>query len=74
MALLGGRAAATRDRAVWMQNIARWNPFSWATNGMRALFRGELSDPAVWQGAGIVGVLAALTVVWSARLFSRTIR
>ena len=59
---------------VWLQQAARWNPFSWATDGTRALFRGETADPAVWQGFTIVAVLALVTIGWSARLFSRTIR
>lgn len=58
----------------WLQGIADWNPFSWAVNGTRALFRGDLGGPAVWQGLVIMAVLAALAVVWSSRLFARSVR
>ncbi|GAA2548905.1 ABC transporter permease [Winogradskya consettensis] len=58
----------------WLQGIADWNPFSWAVNGVRALFRGDLGAPAVWQGLAIMAVLAALAVAWAARLFARSIR
>jgi hypothetical protein len=34
----------------WLQGIATWNPFSWAVDGTRALFRGDLGAPDVWQG------------------------
>ena len=56
---------------LWVQKVALWNPFAWATNAMRALFNGQLSDPVIWQSAVIISVLAAVSVVWSARLFNR---
>jgi ABC-2 type transport system permease protein len=59
---------------VWMQQLANWNPFSWATDAMRAVYAGAVSDPAVWQGILVIGVLSIATVVWSARLFGRTVR
>jgi ABC-2 type transport system permease protein len=74
VALLAGVLLPLAIAPVWLQQAARWNPFSWATDGTRALFRGETADPAVWQGFAVVGVLAVITIAWSARLFSRTIR
>jgi ABC-2 type transport system permease protein len=58
----------------WLQGIADWNPFSWAVNGTRALFRGDLGAPDVWQGMLIMAVLAALAVAWAAREFARSVR
>ena len=58
----------------WLQGVADWNPFSWAVNGTRALFRGDLGAPDVWQGLLIMAVLAALAVTWAAREFSRSVR
>jgi ABC-2 type transport system permease protein len=58
----------------WLQGIADWNPFSWAVNGTRALFRGDLGAPDVWQGLLIMAVLAVLAVVWAAREFARSVR
>lgn len=58
----------------WLQGIAAWNPFSWAVDGTRALFRGDLGSPDVWQGLVIMAVLAALAVVWAAREFARSVR
>ncbi|MCL7458901.1 ABC transporter permease [Micromonospora echinofusca] len=58
----------------WLQGIAEWNPFSWAVDGTRALFAGELGDDKVWQGLGIIAVLAAAGVVWAARQFARSVR
>ncbi|MEV4665589.1 ABC transporter permease [Micromonospora echinofusca] len=58
----------------WLQGIAEWNPFSWAVDGTRALFAGELGDDKVWQGLGIIAILAAAGVVWAARQFARSVR
>ncbi|MFI7541075.1 ABC transporter permease [Actinoplanes sp. NPDC049599] len=58
----------------WLQAIADWNPFSWAVNGVRALFLGDLGAPAVWQGLLIMAALAALALFWAARLFARSVR
>ncbi|RLK23572.1 ABC-2 type transport system permease protein [Micromonospora sp. M71_S20] len=58
----------------WLQGIAEWNPFSWAVDGTRALFAGELGDDKVWQGLGIIAVLAAAGVFWAARQFARSVR
>ncbi|MFI1192041.1 ABC transporter permease [Micromonospora sp. NPDC020750] len=58
----------------WLQGVAEWNPFSWAVDGTRALFAGELGDDKVWQGLAIIAVLAAAGVVWAARQFARSVR
>jgi ABC-2 type transport system permease protein len=58
----------------WLQGIADWNPFSWAVDGTRALFRGDLGAPDVWQGLVIMAVLAMLAVGWAAREFARSVR
>ncbi|MDZ5441946.1 ABC transporter permease [Micromonospora sp. 4G57] len=58
----------------WLQGIADWNPFSWAVDGTRALFAGDLGNDKVWQGLTIVAVLAVAGVVWAARQFARSVR
>lgn len=74
LALLAGVLLPLALAPLWMQSVAKWNPFAWATDGMRALFNGRVADPVVWQSVAIVGVLAAVTVVLSARLFNKEIR
>src|SRR3954470_14414123 len=58
----------------WLRAVADWNPFSWAVDGTRALFRGDLGSSDVWQGLVIMAVLAVLAVVWAAREFARSVR
>jgi ABC-2 type transport system permease protein len=58
----------------WLQGIADWNPFSWAVDGTRALFAGDLGNDKVWQGLTITAVLAVAGVIWAARQFARSVR
>ncbi|HKS99880.1 MAG TPA: ABC transporter permease [Rugosimonospora sp.] len=58
----------------WLQRLARWNPFFWAVRGSRALFAGNVADPAVWKGLIIVLALAALSIGYGAREFARSVR
>jgi ABC-2 type transport system permease protein len=58
----------------WLKRVAQWNPFSWAVDGARALFAGNLGDDSVWQGLTIMAVITTLAVVWAARLFARSVR
>ncbi|NBE81358.1 ABC transporter permease [Micromonospora rubida] len=58
----------------WLQGVAVWNPFSWAVDGTRALFAGDLGNDKVWQGLAIIAVLAAAGVGWAARQFARSVR
>ncbi|GGR63318.1 MULTISPECIES: ABC transporter permease [Micromonospora] len=58
----------------WLQGVAKWNPFSWSVDGVRALFAGDLSNDKVWQGLTIIAVLAVAGVVWAARQFARSVR
>src|SRR3954462_5948955 len=44
----------------WLKNVAKWNPFSWAVEGSRALFAGDAGNDRVWQGLLITGVLAII--------------
>src|SRR4051794_27465947 len=58
----------------WLRGVAAWNPFSWAVDGTRALFAGDLTSDAVWQGLLIMAVLAVAAILWAARLFARSVR
>jgi ABC-2 type transport system permease protein len=58
----------------WLQNVAKFNPFSWATEGTRALFAGHPGDASVWKALLILGVLTALSVAWAARSFAKSVR
>ncbi|MBB5871622.1 ABC-2 type transport system permease protein [Allocatelliglobosispora scoriae] len=59
---------------VWLRNVSKWNPFSWAVDGVRALFAGEAASAVVWQSGLIIVGLTALAVFWAARSFAKSVR
>jgi ABC-2 type transport system permease protein len=72
--LLSGILLPLAFAPVWLQRVADWNPFSWAVDGTRALFAGDIGNDRIWQGLLIVVVLAVLSVIWAAREFARSVR
>jgi ABC-2 type transport system permease protein len=73
ISLLAGVLIPLSLAPLWIRNVALGNPFAWATDGIRALFTGNAGDDVVWQGALIITVLAAISVVLSSKLFNRKI-
>ncbi|GAA1787247.1 ABC transporter permease [Luedemannella flava] len=72
--LLSGILLPLAFAPAWLKNVAQWNPFSWAVDGTRALFAGDLGNDRVWQSLLIMGVLTSLAVFWAAREFARSVR
>jgi ABC-2 type transport system permease protein len=72
--LLSGILLPLQFAPSWLLHVADWNPFSWAVDGTRALFRGDLGNDKVWQALVIMGALTVLSVFWSAREFARSVR
>ncbi len=48
--LLSGILLPLTYAPLWLQRVANWNPFSWAVEGTRALFAGDIGNDRVWQG------------------------
>jgi ABC-2 type transport system permease protein len=72
--LLAGVMLPLTLAPLWLLEIARWNPFYWATNGMRSLFNSDMAASSVWISFVIVIVLAVVTTTWSVRTFGRLVR
>ncbi len=72
--LLSGILLPLAFAPAWLIKVAKWNPFSWAVEGSRALFNGDLGNARVWQALLITGALTVLAVVWAAREFARSVR
>jgi ABC-2 type transport system permease protein len=72
--LLSGVLLPLTLAPLWLHRIAEWNPFYWATNGMRALFTGHLGEPVVWLSLTIVVLMTVFASTWSVRLFARAVK
>jgi ABC-2 type transport system permease protein len=73
LSLLAGVLIPLSVAPLWVRNVALWNPFAWGTNGMRAIFHGQIGTPVVWRASLILAGLAMVSVVLSSRLFSREV-
>jgi ABC-2 type transport system permease protein len=71
--LLAGILIPLSVAPLWVQSVAKWNPFAWGTNSMRSVFAGHITTDVVWQASVILFGLAALAVILSSRLFRREI-
>ncbi|GAA1404351.1 MULTISPECIES: ABC transporter permease [Catellatospora] len=58
----------------WLKNVAKANPFKWATDGVRALFAGNPGDDAVWQALAILTPLTVVALIISSRTFAKSVR
>src|SRR5205823_3380943 len=54
LALLAGVLIPLTVAPLWVQDVARWNPFGWGANGMREIFQGHIGAPVVWQASLIL--------------------
>lgn len=73
VSLLAGVLIPLSVAPLWVRDVALWNPFAWGTNGMRAVFHGQLSTSVVWQASIVLAAVAVVAVVLSSRLFSREV-
>jgi ABC-2 type transport system permease protein len=73
LSLLAGVLIPLSVAPVWVRDVALWNPFAWAANGMRSLFTGHIGAAVVWEAFAILAGLAAVAVALSSRVFSREI-
>lgn len=56
----------------WLRTLAKFNPFAYAVDAARALFNGDLTNPAIWQAGALLAALAVLLVFWSGRKFAKS--
>lgn len=64
VSLLSGIILPLALAPVWLQDISKINPFSYAVNATRALFAGSFSSIDIAEGFVVIGVLAILVFLW----------
>jgi ABC-2 type transport system permease protein len=72
--LLSGTLLPIALAPLWLRSVAAWNPFTWAVDGMRSLFRDNLGDPNIWKAVVSISVLTVIATAWSTRLFTKAVR
>jgi ABC-2 type transport system permease protein len=67
ISLLSGIMLPLALAPLWIKNLAKANPFSYAVNASRALFAGDISNIEVVKGFIIIILLACITFWWSVK-------
>ena len=65
--LLSGMLLPLTLAPLWLRTLSSANPLKYVVDASRAIFRGDLADPAVWRSFAIMGVLVVLSFAWSLR-------
>lgn len=62
--LLSGVLLPLTLAPAWLLNISRFNPLKYVVDASRDVFNGQISDPAVWHGFLLLGILVVLSFWW----------
>jgi ABC-2 type transport system permease protein len=73
LALLAGVYIPLAVAPLWVRDVALWNPFAWAANGMRTIFLGHIGAQVVWEASIVLAGLTIVAAALSSRLFAREI-
>ncbi len=71
VSLLSGIILPLALAPIWLQDIAKINPFSYAVNATRTLFAGNFNNIGILEGFVIIGALAILVFLWGLRSLNK---
>jgi ABC-2 type transport system permease protein len=71
VSLLSGIILPLALAPIWLQDIAKINPFSYAVNATRALFAGNFQNVGIIEGFVVIGVLAIIVFLWGLRSLNK---
>lgn len=64
MLLLSGVLLPLTLAPAWLVTLSDFNPVKYMVDASRAIFNGDIGNPAVWQGFLLLGVLVVLAFWW----------
>lgn len=64
MLLLSGVLLPLTLAPAWLVTLSDFNPMKYMVNASRAIFNGDIGNPAVWQGFLLLGILVVLAFWW----------
>ena len=71
VSLLSGIILPLALAPIWLQDIAKVNPFFYAVNATRSLFAGNFQNVGIIEGFVIIGVLAIIVFLWGLRSLNK---
>jgi len=67
LSLLSGIILPLALAPIWLQDLAKINPFSYAVNATRALFTGNFQNIGIVEGFVVISALAIVVFLWGLR-------
>ena len=64
VSLLSGIILPLALAPLWLQDLAKIDPFSYAVNATRVLFAGDFQNIGIAEGFLVIGVLSVLVFFW----------
>jgi ABC-2 type transport system permease protein len=71
VSLLSGIILPLALAPVWLQDLARINPFSYAVDAARSLFAGNFMNLEIGEGFAVISVLAIVLFAWGLRSLNK---
>jgi ABC-2 type transport system permease protein len=67
LSLLSGIILPLALAPIWLQDLAKINPFSYAVTTVRMLFVGNFQLAGIVEGFVVIGALAVIVFMWGLR-------
>ena len=71
LSLLSGIILPLALAPIWLQDLSKINPFSYAVDATRALFAGDFMNIGILEGFVVITVLAVLVFLWGLRSLNK---
>ncbi len=71
VSLLSGIILPLALAPIWLQDLAKIDPFSYAVTAARSLFAGNFQDISIVEGFVAISALAVLVFLWSLRSLNK---
>jgi ABC-2 type transport system permease protein len=71
VSLLSGIILPLALAPIWLQDLAKVNPFSYAVDAARSLFAGNFMNLEIGEGFAVISVLAIILFAWGLRSLNK---
>ena len=71
LSLLSGIILPLALAPIWLQDLSKINPFSYAVDATRALFAGDFMNIGIVEGFAVITALAVLVFLWGLRSLNK---
>ena len=71
LSLLSGIILPLALAPIWLQDLSKINPFSYAVDAARALFAGDFQNLGILEGFVVITALSIIVFLWALRSLNK---